>query len=101
MSRLGLRLTENDSSSSDDDEHRISIDKAYAVLDIRSGLLDRNRYCTAVQELKAVIQSLYKRRESTKEFRKLVDADVHTAIYEYHGCVEFFTWFSSAIPLDV
>ncbi|KAG7670666.1 hypothetical protein Ndes2526B_g00451 [Nannochloris sp. 'desiccata'] len=86
MSQLGLRLEESDSSSSSDDEdHQLSIAEAYTVLDIRSGLLNPSRYCTAVQELKAVIQSLYKRRESTKEFKKNVEADVQTAIYEYHG----------------
>lgn len=98
MSQLGLRLEESDSSSSSDDEdHQLSIAEAYTVLDIRSGLLNPSRYCTAVQELKAVIQSLYKRRESTKEFKKNVEADVQTAIYEYHGYVGLFIWFSSAI----
>lgn len=87
MSRLGSRLEESDSSSSDDDDHQVSIAKAYTVLDIRTGLLNPSRYCTAVQELKAVIQSLYKRRESTKEFKKLIDADVQTAIYAYSGYV--------------
>jgi transposase-like protein len=83
--RLSLLPSESDSSSSDDDEHQISIAEAYRVLDIRTGLLNPSRYCTAVKELKAVIQSLYKRTESTKELRKLVEADVQAAIYEYPG----------------
>ena len=82
---LRLRNLALDSDSSSDEDERPSIAAAYKSIDIRRGLLDPLLYPTAVQELNSIISALYKGREFTKEARKLIEADVQTAINEFNG----------------
>lgn len=77
-SRLRYSSPSSSDSGDSDDGGRPSLATAYLAIDVRWGLLRADTYAQAVAELEEIL-AIYKARDTPKDFRKAVEADIAVA----------------------